>query len=98
VKKTAPSNFKPISLLITFSKILEKVMYNRLSQHLYVMKTDTSKIQFSEKEQHCTTIYILTNNNFAALNVSSQIVRIFCDLATVFDRENHILLDNQLLR
>jgi len=41
--KTAPSNFKPISLSITFSKILEKVMYNRLSQHLYVMKTVTPK-------------------------------------------------------
>lgn len=41
--KTAPSNFKPISLLITFSKILEKVMYNRLSQHLYVTKTMTPK-------------------------------------------------------
>ena len=32
--KIAPSNFKPISLLITFSKISEKVMCNRLSQHL----------------------------------------------------------------
>jgi len=40
-EKTAPPKFKPTSFLITFSKMLEKVMYNRLSQHLYVTKTVT---------------------------------------------------------
>jgi hypothetical protein len=28
------SNYRPISLLTTFSKVLEKVMYNRLSHYL----------------------------------------------------------------
>jgi len=41
--KTVPSNLQPISLLITSSKILEKVMYNRLSQHLYVTNTVTAE-------------------------------------------------------
>jgi hypothetical protein len=30
------SNYRPISLLTTFSKILEKVMYNRLSNYLQI--------------------------------------------------------------
>jgi hypothetical protein len=32
--KTNMSNYRPISLLTTFSKVLEKVMYNRLSHYL----------------------------------------------------------------
>jgi hypothetical protein len=28
------TNYRPISLLATFSKVLQKVMYNRLSQHM----------------------------------------------------------------
>jgi sarcosine oxidase/L-pipecolate oxidase len=40
-EKTSVSNYRPISLLTTFSRILEKVVYNRLSQHLYVNKIIT---------------------------------------------------------
>jgi hypothetical protein len=32
--RTNMSNYRPISLLTTFSKVLEKVMYNRLSHYL----------------------------------------------------------------
>jgi hypothetical protein len=32
--KTNMSNYRPISLLSTFSKVLEKVKYNRLSHYL----------------------------------------------------------------
>jgi hypothetical protein len=67
-------------------------MYDRLSQHLDVTKTVTPE-KFAFRK---TAIYILTNNNLPALNGSSQIVGIVCDLAKVFDCENHILLDNLL--
>jgi hypothetical protein len=32
--KTSMTNYRPISLLTTFSKVLEKFMYNRLSHHM----------------------------------------------------------------
>jgi hypothetical protein len=34
-EKSDISNYRPISLLTTFSKVLKKVMYNRLKQHIY---------------------------------------------------------------
>jgi Notch-like protein len=33
--KSNISNYKPISLLSTFSRVFEKAMYNRLNQHLH---------------------------------------------------------------
>jgi sarcosine oxidase/L-pipecolate oxidase len=33
--KTSMTNCRPISLLTVFSKVLEKVMYNRLSHHMH---------------------------------------------------------------
>jgi hypothetical protein len=33
--KTSMINYKPISLLTTFYKVLEKVMHNRLSQNVH---------------------------------------------------------------
>jgi hypothetical protein len=30
------TNYRPISLLTNFSKVLEKVMYNRLSHHMHI--------------------------------------------------------------
>jgi hypothetical protein len=34
--KTSMTNYKPISLLTVFPKVLQKVMYNRLSHHMHI--------------------------------------------------------------
>jgi len=47
--KTDVANYRPISLRTTFAKMLEKVMYSRLSQHLNVNKILTlEQIGFQE--------------------------------------------------
>jgi fructose-1,6-bisphosphatase/inositol monophosphatase family enzyme len=33
-KRDCISNYRPVSLLTSFSKVLEKVMYNRILRHL----------------------------------------------------------------
>jgi hypothetical protein len=33
--KTSITNYRPISLLATFSKVFERVMYDKLSQHMH---------------------------------------------------------------
>jgi hypothetical protein len=48
------SKFKPTLFLITSSNMLEKVMHNSLSQHLYVKKTVTpQKFNF---QKNCNTV------------------------------------------
>ena len=42
-EKSEISNYRPISLLTTFSKVLERVMYNRLKQHIYTNNIITSE-------------------------------------------------------
>jgi hypothetical protein len=55
-------NYRPILLLTTSSKILEKLVYNRLSQHLYVNKIITSKqFGFQKNSNTETAIYMLNN-------------------------------------
>jgi len=44
--KSSPSNYRPISLLPIFSKIFEKVIYNRLIDHLH------SNVILNEHQYH----------------------------------------------
>jgi hypothetical protein len=87
------SNYRPISLLTSFSKVFEKVIYNRLLEHL-----NSNNILFKEQfgfRKDLTTkkaTYELINDILSALNDKIIVGGIFCDLAKAFDRVNHILL------
>jgi hypothetical protein len=58
-EKSDMSNYRSISLLIAFSKVLERVTYNRLKQHI-----DTNNIiaseQFGYRENRNTETAIYT--------------------------------------
>ena len=61
-EKSEISNYRPISLLTTFPKVLERVMYNRLKQHIYTNNIITSEqFGFRENRNTETAIYTLTN-------------------------------------
>ena len=49
-----PSNYRPISLLSTFSKIFEKIMHKRLYDFLEVNKILHS-LQFGFRQKHSTS-------------------------------------------
>ena len=49
---TNTDNYRPISLLMTCSKILERVMLNRLVQHLEVNNIVCSTVWFPERLTH----------------------------------------------
>jgi hypothetical protein len=59
---TEMDNYRPISLLMTYSKILERVMLNRLLQHLEVNKI-LSAAQFGfQKDFHIDDAVMYVKN------------------------------------
>jgi hypothetical protein len=88
--KTYPSNYRPISLLTSFSKVLEKALYNRLSEYINNNSLLIGQ-QFGFRKRLATedAIFKLTHEVSNALNNGTKVCGIFCDLEKAFDSVNH---------
>jgi len=91
------SNYRPISLLTSFSKIFEKVIYKRLVNHVSALNI-LSKAQYGFRTNMSTdnAIYQLTNNILKALDNKQLVGGMFCDLSKAFDCVNHETLLSKL--
>jgi hypothetical protein len=84
------TNYRPISLLTSFSKVIEKLIYARLLDH-----TTTNSILVNEKygfrTRYSTELsnFSLIHNILIAMNNNLKIGSIFCDLQKAFDCVNH---------
>jgi len=92
-----PDNYRPISLLPNFSKILEKVVSNRLTNFLETHNL-ISQNQFGFRKGHSTIhpLTIFINNLTTSLNKKEHSIAIFCDLRKAFDTVNHKILLTKL--
>ena len=86
-------NYRPISVLPCFSKILERIMYNRLSKCLKTNEILYKK-QFGFQEGHSTEHAIIQlidqiNNYFEKNHFT---LGIFIDLKKAFDTVGHAIL------
>ena len=89
------NNYRPISLLSVFSKIIERLMYSRLLNFINKHKI-FNKLQFGFRNNHLTfmALVILVENLVNALDNGKCAVGIFLDFQKAFDTVDHgILLD-----
>jgi len=85
-----PTNYRPISLLPCLSKVLEKLVFNKIYTHL------TENNLLSEKQSgyrpgHSTHIQLayLTHQMYATLDKNQNFTAIFLDISKYFDKIWH---------
>jgi Reverse transcriptase (RNA-dependent DNA polymerase) len=90
-------NYRPISLLSTLSKVLEKYVANRLTNHLE-QNNILYENQYGFLRNRSTVHNLLQLTNFIAkeLNERKMVVGVFLDLRKAFDVVPHNLLINKL--
>lgn len=95
--KTDPGNYRPISVLSVFSKIFEKVLYNRLDKYL-------TSIDFLYKKQYgfraksntlSATIDLVTKIK-VKIDEKQIVLGVFIDLKKAFDTVSHKILLKKL--
>ena len=91
------NNYRPISLLSLFSKIHERLMYNRILNFINRHKL-FNKFQFGFRNNHPTfmALIILIENLVNALDNGKCAVGTFLDFQKAFDTVDHSILLDEL--
>ena len=92
-------NYRPISVLPCFSKILERIIYNRLYS-FFSENNILYKKQFGFQKQHSTDHAIdhLVNEILKSFESNCYTLGVFIDLTKAFDTVDHnILLKNYFI-
>ena len=95
--KLLKENYRPISLLPIFSKVLEKVMKSRIMS--FLNKFDFFNVcQFGFRENKSTegALTYFLNQIYMSLNNDENVAGIFIDIKKAFDMVNHTTLLSKL--
>jgi hypothetical protein len=95
--RTNCDNYRPITLVNAFSKILEKIVYHKLTHHLESNQL-IHKHQYGFQRHRSTehALIHVMNTISTALNKNKYCIGIFLDLKKAFDTVPHALLLKKL--
>ena len=84
-------NYRPISLINTFSKIIESILHDRI---YFLVRTSLSKFQhgFMRGRSTVTNLSVFTNYVYKNLSSNVQVDSVYFDFQTAFDKVDHDLL------
>ena len=91
------SNYRPISILYVFSKVLERIMYDRVYNHLDSKDLLYEKLfgfQRNNSTQHA--ILQLTRDITSSFEKGEYTLGVFIDLSKAFDTVDHQILIKNL--
>ena len=90
VQHTSPSNYRPISLLSVVSKVLEKIIYNRVAKNLESLCPPPSNQWGILPQRSTTSAFIkVTDDWLIQLEEGNEVSAIFFDIKKAFDSVPH---------
>ena len=87
------NNYRPVSMLPVFSKIFEKLMFNRLSEYLK-WKNVLCVNQFGFREKHSSYMVLITlvDHLSEPLEKGDTVIGLFLNFSKAFDIVDHNIL------